>query len=183
VTQPDREQAISRAFVALADTLVDDYDIIDMLDQLVSHSVALLAADAAAIMLGDAHRHLRVVAASSDDAKLMELLQLQNEQGPCLDCYHTATPGQGARRRHRRPMADVRSRSRAGRQLSVRARAAATAARQIDRRAQPVSPQPRTTARVRPDPWTSPGRRGHHRNPAATGHPQKQSSPNNSRPP
>jgi transcriptional regulator with GAF, ATPase, and Fis domain len=92
VTQPDREQAISRAFVALADTLVDDYDIIDMLDQLASHSVALLAADAAAIMLGDAHRHLRVVAASSDDAKLMELLQLQNEQGPCLDCYHTATP-------------------------------------------------------------------------------------------
>ena len=92
MTQPDREQAISRAFVALADTLVDDYDIIDMLDQLVSHSVALLAADAAAIMLGDAHRHLRVVAASSDDARLMELLQLQNEQGPCWDCYHTATP-------------------------------------------------------------------------------------------
>jgi GAF domain-containing protein len=92
VTQPDREQAVSRAFVALADTLVDDYDIIDMLDQLVTHSVALLAADAAAIMLGDAHHHLRVVAASNDDAELMELLQLQNEQGPCLDCYHTATP-------------------------------------------------------------------------------------------
>jgi GAF domain-containing protein len=92
VTQPDREQAVSRAFVALADTLVDDYDIIDMLDQLVTHSVALLAADAAAIMLGDARRDLRVVAASNDDAELMELLQLQNEQGPCLDCYHTATP-------------------------------------------------------------------------------------------
>jgi hypothetical protein len=92
VNQSDREEAVSRAFVTLADTLVDDYDIIDMLDQLVTHSVALLAADAAGIMLGDAHRHLRVVAASSDDAELMELLQLQNEQGPCLDCYHTATP-------------------------------------------------------------------------------------------
>jgi GAF domain-containing protein len=92
VSQPDREQAVSRAFVALADALVDEYDIIDMLDQLVTHSVALLAADAAAILLGDAHRDLRVVASSSDDAELMELLQLQNEQGPCLDCYRTATP-------------------------------------------------------------------------------------------
>lgn len=90
MSQPDREQAVSRAFVALADTLVDDYDIIDMLDQLVTHCVALLAADAAAIMIADARRDLRVVAASSDDAELMDVLQLQNEQGPCLDCYHTA---------------------------------------------------------------------------------------------
>ena len=92
MSQPDREQAVSRAFVALADTLVDDYDIIDMLDQLVAHSVALLAADAAGLLLADPHHQLRVVAASSEDAELMELLQLQNEQGPCLDCYRTGTP-------------------------------------------------------------------------------------------
>ena len=92
VSQPDREQAVSRAFVALADTLVDDYDIIDLLDQLVGHSVALLAADAAGIMLARPHGQLRVVAASSEDAEIMELLQLQNEQGPCLDCFRTGTP-------------------------------------------------------------------------------------------
>ena len=92
MSQLDREQAVSRAFVALADTLVDDYDIIDLLDQLVAHSVALLAADAAGLMLSDPHHNLRVVAASSEDARLMELLQLQNEQGPCLDCYRTGTP-------------------------------------------------------------------------------------------
>ena len=92
MSQPDREQAVSRAFVALADTLVDDYDIIDLLDQLVAYSMDLLAADAAGILLGDTHRQLRVVAASSEDAELMELLQLQNEQGPCLDCYHTGAP-------------------------------------------------------------------------------------------
>lgn len=92
MSQPDREQAVSRAFVALADTLVDDYDMIDLLDQLVTHSVALLAADAAGILLGDPHGQLRVVAASSDDAELMELLQLQNEQGPCMDCYRTGRP-------------------------------------------------------------------------------------------
>ena len=90
--KPDREQAVSQAFVALADTLVDDYDVIDLLDRLVAHSVALLTADAAAIMLSDAHQNLRVLAASSDDAELMEVLQLQNEQGPCLDCYRSGTP-------------------------------------------------------------------------------------------
>lgn len=89
---PDREHAIGRAFVALADTLVDEYDVIDMLDGLVAHSVTLLAAEAAGLMLADAHRELRVVAASSEAAELMELLQLQDEQGPCLDCYRTGAP-------------------------------------------------------------------------------------------
>ncbi|MBA2324353.1 MAG: GAF and ANTAR domain-containing protein [Pseudonocardiales bacterium] len=84
-----REQQVSRAFVELADTLVDDYDIIDLLQRLVGHSVVLLAADAAAIMLADTHRKLRVVASSSEDAKLMELLALQAEEGPCLDCVRT----------------------------------------------------------------------------------------------
>ncbi|HVL85004.1 MAG TPA: hypothetical protein VM367_12060 [Pseudonocardia sp.] len=53
-TARDREPLIIRAFVELADTLVDDYDLIDLLDRLVDHSVALLAADSAGIMLGDA---------------------------------------------------------------------------------------------------------------------------------
>jgi transcriptional regulator with GAF, ATPase, and Fis domain len=88
----DREQLVSRAFIGLADTLVDDYDMIDLLDRLVGYTAELLAADAAGIMLGDSQRHLRVVAASSNEAELMELLQLQNDQGPCMDCYRTATP-------------------------------------------------------------------------------------------
>jgi GAF domain-containing protein len=92
VSQLDREQSVSRAFVALADTLVDDYDVIDLLDQLVSHSVTLLAADAAGIVLSDAHHQLRVVDSSSDDAELMELLQLDTDQGPCVDCYRSAVP-------------------------------------------------------------------------------------------
>lgn len=85
-----REQLVSRAFIGLADTLVDDYDMIELLDRLVGYSAQLLAADAAGIVLGDAQRTLRVVASSSDDAELMELLQLQNDQGPCMDCYRTA---------------------------------------------------------------------------------------------
>ncbi len=84
-----REQRVSRAFVELADSLVDDYDIIELLQRLVGHSVELLAADAAAIMLVDAREQLRVVASSSEDAELMELLAIQAEQGPCLDCVDT----------------------------------------------------------------------------------------------
>lgn len=93
--EPDvtaREQRLTRAFVALADTLVDDYDVIDLLDRLVGYSVELLAADGAGIVLADARGRLRVVAASSEDAQLMELLQLQSDEGPCLECYRTATP-------------------------------------------------------------------------------------------
>jgi GAF domain-containing protein len=90
VTQPDREQRVSEAFVALADTLVDDYDIIDLLDQLVGHSVMLLAADAAGIMLADLREQLRPVAVSSEDAETMELLQLQSDEGPCLEAYRDA---------------------------------------------------------------------------------------------
>jgi len=87
-----REQLVSRAFVALADTLVDEYDIIDLLDRLVGYSVELLDADAAGIVLGDARHKLRVVAASSEDAQLMELLQLKSDEGPCLDCFSSSTP-------------------------------------------------------------------------------------------
>ncbi|MDN5919076.1 MAG: GAF and ANTAR domain-containing protein [Pseudonocardia sp.] len=91
MTHPERERQVGQAFVALADTLVDDYDIIDLLDQLVAYCVSLLAADAAGVLLGDARHELRVVAASSEDAQTMELLQLQADQGPGLDCYQHIT--------------------------------------------------------------------------------------------
>ncbi len=92
MTRPDRERAVSRAFVELADTLVDEYDVIDMLDRLVAHSVELLAADAAGLLLADGRRELRVVAASTEAAQLTELLQLQAEEGPGLDCFRTGRP-------------------------------------------------------------------------------------------
>lgn len=91
MSHPDREQQVSAAFVALADTLVADYDIIDLLDQLVARSVALLAADAAGLLLGDARGVLRVVASSSEDANTMELLAMQADEGPCVECYRTVT--------------------------------------------------------------------------------------------
>ncbi len=87
-----REGRVADAFVSLADTLVDEYDMLDLLDRLVGISVSLLAADAAGIVLADTHDRLTVVAASSDAAQLLEVLQLQSEQGPCLDAYRSGAP-------------------------------------------------------------------------------------------
>lgn len=87
-----REQLLARAFVGLADTLVDDYDIIDLLDRLVRYSVELLVADAVGIMLADSQRNLRVVASSSEDAEVMDLLQVQADEGPCVECIRTGAP-------------------------------------------------------------------------------------------
>jgi ANTAR domain/GAF domain len=94
MSQPrtEREELISLAFVTLADTLIDEYDVIDLLDRLAGFSVQLLPADAAGIVLGDARRELRAVAASDEAAHVMELLQLQSNEGPCLDCFQSAGP-------------------------------------------------------------------------------------------
>ena len=64
---------MTRAFVELADTMVDDYDIIDLLDRLVAHCIQLLATQAAGILLTDASGGLQVVASSNEDAELMDL--------------------------------------------------------------------------------------------------------------
>lgn len=94
MTEPgsSREQLLIEAFVGLADTLVDDYDIIDLLDRLVSYSVELLSAEAAGILLADQHGTLRVLASSNEESQMVEMLQLQAEQGPCVDCFHTVAP-------------------------------------------------------------------------------------------
>jgi len=90
--QNDRETLLTRAFVNLADTLVDEYDVIEVLDRLVAHSVALLAADAAAIMLVEPRGRLRTVASSNEESDWTELMQIQADQGPCVDCVRTGQP-------------------------------------------------------------------------------------------
>ena len=82
-----REALVSQTFLQLADTLVADFDIIDLLTMLADRCVELIDADAAGILLADANGNLRVMAASSEQARLLELFQLQNEEGPCLDAY------------------------------------------------------------------------------------------------
>ncbi|WP_330275442.1 GAF and ANTAR domain-containing protein [Lentzea sp. NBC_00516] len=91
-SRTERESRLLQAFVQLADTLVDDYDVVDVLHRLVDHCVQLLDATAAGLMLSDQRGGLRVVAYSSDQTRMLELFQLQASEGPCLECVQTGEP-------------------------------------------------------------------------------------------
>src|ERR1700736_5242990 len=85
-------ELLSETFVELTDTLVAGFDVIDFLHVLTDRSVQLLEVSAAGLLLADPRGELRVVAASSEAARLLELFQLQNDQGPCLDCFRSGRP-------------------------------------------------------------------------------------------
>jgi GAF domain-containing protein len=87
-----RDRTLAETFVALADTLVDDYDVVDLLDLLVNGCVSLLGITAAGLLLDDQKGHLMVVASSSEETRLLEIFQLQANQGPCLDCFRLHAP-------------------------------------------------------------------------------------------
>lgn len=88
----NREQLLVTTFVDLADTLVADFDVIEFLHTLATRSVELLDADAAGIVLADDDGGLHVMASSTEEARLLELYELRNDEGPCLDCYRTGLP-------------------------------------------------------------------------------------------
>src|SRR5471032_2921980 len=87
-----REALLSRTFVELADTLVNDFDVVELLTLVADRCVQALDVDAAGIMLLAPEGDLRVMASSSEAMRLLELFELQTEEGPCLDCYGTGQP-------------------------------------------------------------------------------------------
>jgi GAF domain-containing protein len=82
-----REAKLTRALIELADTLVDDFDVVDLLTLLVERCVEVLGIPAAGLMLVAPEGDLRVAASSSEAMRLLELFELQSQEGPCLDCY------------------------------------------------------------------------------------------------
>ncbi|KAA0096702.1 ANTAR domain-containing protein [Mycolicibacterium sp. P1-18] len=85
----DRYERLAGAFVGLADTLVADYDAIELAQQLIDNSMELLPISAAGILLGDARGALHLFASSSEESRLLELLQVEADVGPCLDAYRS----------------------------------------------------------------------------------------------
>ncbi|MFI1105646.1 ANTAR domain-containing protein [Streptomyces melanogenes] len=86
------EQLLAKTFVELADNLVADFDLIDFLRLLTDRCVGMLGVSAAGVLLADRDGDLRVMAASDEQVRLLELFQLQSDEGPCLDCFRTGAP-------------------------------------------------------------------------------------------
>lgn len=85
-------ERLSKIFVEVADTLVDDFDLLEFLHMLTVRTASLVSASAVGLLLADQRGHLRFMAASNERARLLEIFQVQVNQGPCFDAYRTAQP-------------------------------------------------------------------------------------------
>jgi GAF domain-containing protein len=86
------DERLAQTFVELADTLVGGFDLMEFLHMLTERCVELLEVDAAGLLLADARGRLQLVAASTEQARVAELFQIQNDEGPCLDSYRSGQP-------------------------------------------------------------------------------------------
>ena len=84
-----RETLLATTMVQLADNLVDDFDVVELLTLLSGRCVEILDVAAAGLMLAGADGELHVMASSSDAMRVLELFEVQSQEGPCLDAYRT----------------------------------------------------------------------------------------------
>jgi len=85
----DREAWLARTFVELADTLVADFDLIDFMSTLVERCAELLGSAEVGLALSATRGELRVMASSSERMRALELIESQNDEGPCRDCLRS----------------------------------------------------------------------------------------------
>ena len=88
----DREQWLAETLVGLADTLVTDFDVVDLLSTLAERITEVISATDVGFVLADPLGRLHVMAASTERVRLLDLFEVQSSEGPCLDCY---THGRG----------------------------------------------------------------------------------------
>jgi GAF domain-containing protein len=85
-------ERLAKVFVEVADTLVDEFDLIEFLHMLTDRVAGLVDASSVGLLLADQRGQLQFMAASEESVKLLELFQIQNDEGPCLDAFRTAQP-------------------------------------------------------------------------------------------
>lgn len=81
---------LAATFVDIADTLVDEFDLVEFLHMLADRTADLTSAASVGLLLADERGNLEFMAASDENTKLLELFQLQTREGPCLDAFRTA---------------------------------------------------------------------------------------------
>lgn len=92
MTEIPRETRVLDAVVSLVDRLLDDFDVVDLLTELTERCAQLLDVESAGLLLADPLEQLRLLAATSEATRELELFQLQADEGPCVDCYSTGQP-------------------------------------------------------------------------------------------
>ena len=102
MTDTPREARVLDAVVSLVDSLLDDFDVVDLLTELTERCADLLNVEAAGFLLADPLGQLRLLAATSTQTRELELLQVYVDEGPCVECYASGHPIS---------MADVRTES------------------------------------------------------------------------
>jgi GAF domain-containing protein len=85
-------ERLAAIFVEVADTLVDDFDLIEFLHMLGDRAADLVGAAAAGLVMADQRGRLEFMAGSNENVKLVELFQLRTQQGPCLEAFRTGRP-------------------------------------------------------------------------------------------
>ena len=83
---------LADVFVEVADTLVDEYDVIEFLQMVTDHTAGLVGASDVGLLLADQRGRLQFMAASNENVKALELFQVQNQEGPCLDAFRSGRP-------------------------------------------------------------------------------------------
>jgi GAF domain-containing protein len=83
---------VAEIFVEVADTLTDDFDLIEFLQSVAASTSDLVDARATGLLLADRHGRLRLMAASDERAEQLEIFQVQALEGPCQDCYRGGQP-------------------------------------------------------------------------------------------
>ncbi len=92
MTDAPRETRVLDAVVTLVDSLLYDFDVVDLLTELTERCAQLLDIESAGFLLADPLDQLRLLAATSEQARELELFQLQADEGPCVECYATGQP-------------------------------------------------------------------------------------------
>ena len=84
------DDAAARELLArFAKTLVREFDLDEVLHELAGELQQILDVAGAGVMLADSDDNLRFVSSSDDTLKYLEDLQIELDEGPCLQAYRT----------------------------------------------------------------------------------------------